>query len=122
MPAEVRVVIVEDEEEICHLLQELLILEGYEAVVVRHPRDALSVAKDADPALFFIDVMLPGTSGIEVAQELREHNFSGTPMIAMSASQIMVRVATESRLFQAVVEKPFDFDALFAEVGRLLEA
>lgn len=122
MPAETCVVIVEDEEEIADLLQELLDLEGYEAVAVHHPEHVLAVAQHADPDLFVIDIMLPSKSGIEVAQELRDQSFSTTPMIAMSASRLMVQIATESQLFQAVFEKPFDFDALFAEVARLLEA
>jgi DNA-binding response OmpR family regulator len=121
MPVDACVLIVDDEEEIADLLRELLMFEGYDAVTAHHPHYVLQLAKHADPDLFVIDIMLPSKSGIELAQELREHSFSTTPMIAVSASQVMMRVATESQLFQAVVAKPFDFDALVAEVGRLLE-
>jgi OmpR-family two-component system manganese-sensing response regulator len=120
MPTDVCVVIVDDEEEVRAVLKELLDLEGYDAIGVGHPQCVLALARQTDPDLFFIDIMLPDKSGIEVAQELRENGFQTTPMIGMSASSIMASFAQESRLFQAVVEKPFDVDALFAQVARLL--
>jgi CheY-like chemotaxis protein len=70
------------------------------------------------PALFLVDVMLPGMSGIELAEQLRAGGFARTPMIAMSASPGMLRAAAESRLFQEILPKPFDLTTLLDCVGR----
>jgi CheY-like chemotaxis protein len=65
--------------------------------------------------------MLPGMSGIELAERLRAGGYSQTPMIAMSASGLMSRFAAESGYFQEAIDKPFDVDALLKCVERYLE-
>jgi DNA-binding response OmpR family regulator len=115
------VVVVEDEADILQLLTDVLEAEGYRAVGVDRPSLVLSVARQEKPDLFVIDLMLPEISGIELAQELREQSFSRTPMIAMSASTLMVNVARQSGFFRATVAKPFDFDELMGQVARLLD-
>jgi two-component system KDP operon response regulator KdpE len=119
--AEPCVVVLEDDATIRETLYELLILEGYDPVDVDRPEHVLATAQRSHAALFLIDLMLPEKSGVEVAWELRAHGFAHTPMIAMTSSDLMQQLATDSAVFESVVQKPFDFDALFAEVHALLE-
>ena len=56
--------------------------------------------------------MLPGMSGIDLAQRLRDDGFPETPMIAMSASPAMLKQASASHLFQGTLPKPFELQAL----------
>lgn len=113
------VVVVEDEIDLLQVLHDMLDVEGINSIGVGRPELVLPVAQRNSPHVFLIDMMLPGASGIEVARDLQEHGFAATPMIAMSASDTMVRVARESGLFHVTVAKPFDFDALFGHVRRL---
>ena len=106
------IVVVDDEPGILNLLRDLLELEGFGVMCFDRPEQLHSLA--ANPSLFLIDIMLPGTSGIELAQQLRAEGFVDTPMVAMSASAFMVNAAKSTRLFQATLGKPFD-------VARLLE-
>jgi CheY-like chemotaxis protein len=116
------IVVVEDEEAVVTVLQELLDLEGYRAVSVRHADLVLRTSQQHQPDLFLVDLMLPGASGIEVAEDLRSNGFAGTPMIAMSASGFMRRMAVSSGLFDVSLEKPFDLQDLIGHVRRLLDA
>jgi CheY-like chemotaxis protein len=108
------IVVIEDEIGVRELLRDLLEMEGFSVLDTGDPARVEHIDFNLPPRLFLIDVMLPGMSGIELAERLRRSDFPSTPMIAMSASWVMVRAAAESGLFQEALEKPFD-------VGRLLE-
>ena len=102
------IVVVEDEVGVRELLRDLLEMEGFSVLDASDPARVEEIDFDLQPELFLIDVMLPGMSGIELAEQLRRSAFPSTPMIAMSASWVMVKAAAESGLFQESLEKPFD--------------
>jgi CheY-like chemotaxis protein len=112
------VVVIEDEPDILALLRDLLEMEGFRVVSVKDPHVLESSVASVEPDLFLVDIMLQGTSGIEVAERLRGSGFGDTPMIAMSASQLMRRLASESGLFQEALDKPFDIPVLLECVER----
>jgi DNA-binding response OmpR family regulator len=106
------IVVIEDEREILQLLHEVLMLEHYQVVGVSRPELVRATVEAVDPDLFLIDVMLPGTSGVELAGQLRASGHTHTPMIAMSASRLMCQVAAASGMFQEAIDKPFDLPSL----------
>lgn len=110
--------ILDDEESILSMLGQVLDMEGYDVVCMGHPREVKVLHAGAAPSLVLIDVMLPGTTGIEVARELRDRGLTTTPMIAMSASPIWVHRAEQSALFQGTLQKPFDIDTVIETVER----
>jgi DNA-binding response OmpR family regulator len=117
------VVIIEDEPDIAKLLCELLVLHGFEPVWATSMTEIAGTLAGRRAEVFLIDVMLRGTSGIDVARELRARaGYSNTPMVAMSASRTMVHFAHESGLFQDAIEKPFDIDGLAEVIGRYVPA
>ena len=103
-----KIVVIDDEVPILEVLQELLEMEGYSVAAFDHPAVALERETDLHADLFVIDIMLPESSGIEVAKHLRDNGFASTPMVATSASPLMVKFASESGVFDHVLEKPFD--------------
>lgn len=112
------VVIVEDEAEVRNMLREVLEEEGFTVIALAHPELVSSLDESVRPCVFLLDLMLPGTSGIELAQRLRSSGFSDTPIIAMSASDLMLRLAVESRVFQACMPKPFEIPFLMDQLSR----
>ena len=114
------ILVVEDELDLLQLVRDVLRMEGYDIVSTSDPRQMDDVLAGKHPDLFLLDVMLPGTSGIELARELRERGFGDTPMIAMSASRAMTAFARQSGEFQAVIDKPFDIDGLLGEIERCI--
>jgi DNA-binding response OmpR family regulator len=115
-----RILVLEDDEHVLRMVQDMLRDEGYEAIGLRYPELVLDVVAQEEPDLVLIDVMLPKRSGIEVADQLWTNGFGATPIIAMSASTIMLDLARGTPFFQEVVRKPFDMDALLGDVRRVL--
>ena len=66
-----RVLIVEDEEAIVEILKFNLQKEGYETLEALDGEAGLSLAREADPDLILLDVMLPKMNGFEVCGALR---------------------------------------------------
>jgi two-component system, OmpR family, response regulator VicR len=110
------VVVVDDEPGILSVVCEVLEDDGYDVICLSHP-DMAQELDSTRAKLFILDMMMPGLSGIALAEQLRGHGFAETPMIAMSASSAMLRAAEASRLFQGTLPKPFELTRLldFAE-------
>ncbi|HEY8685374.1 MAG TPA: response regulator [Chloroflexota bacterium] len=110
------VVVVDDEPDLRSLICEVLEEEGYSVVSLPHP--SLALGLEQMPSLFLIDLMLPGMTGIELAQQLRQGPFGETGMIGLSASSAMLRHANDSHLFQETIQKPFDLEYLLEAVRQ----
>jgi CheY-like chemotaxis protein len=112
------VVVVDDEPSILESLCDLLEFAGFRVLCLADPDQVAALSPAAHPSVFLIDVMLPGTSGVELARSLRANGFTQTPMVAMSASERMLQMADSSRLFQETISKPFDLDLVLQVVER----
>jgi DNA-binding response OmpR family regulator len=78
-----RVLIVDDDEKFCRLLQDYLQSLGYSVDVVHNGVDGLDRAIEGSYAAIIMDVMMPGKNGMEVLGELRRH--SQVPVLMMTA-------------------------------------
>jgi two-component system response regulator CpxR len=78
-----RALIVDDDTELCELVQEYLGQEGFETAVVHEGSAASEAATAGDVDIVVLDVMLPGLSGFEVLRKIRER--SEVPVIMLTA-------------------------------------
>ncbi len=114
------IVIVEDNAAIAALLQEVLNdVVGYGAVTVHDGALALEVLSAIHTDLVILDVDLPGLSGLEVYDWLRQRPATATvPCLFMSAALHLEELA--HRQITDYLAKPFDIDELLARVATLL--
>ena len=77
------VLVVEDEQSISAPLAEALEREGFAPTVARTAHDAVELARDVDPDVVLLDLMLPDGSGLDVCRELRRS--SRVPIIMLTA-------------------------------------
>lgn len=113
------VVLIEDDPDILDLIADVLTGEGCAVVVPAEPAAAALTAVGEDRMVFLIDLMLPGISGVELAGQIRSV-FPRAPMIAMSASRLMLDLAAASGYFQDALPKPFNLTTLLDTVARCL--
>jgi len=115
------IAVVEDETPVLELLRDVLEIDGFSVLTFDRPDVAEThLQNNLRPDLFLIDIMLPGSTGIELAETLRQRGFAHTPMIAMSASKTMTLSAIQSGLFQETLYKPFDLFDLLTCVSRYI--
>lgn len=75
--------IIDDDQELCELLQEYLGAEGFVVETAHTAAQGLVRARTLEPALIILDVMLPGESGFEVLRALRLE--SQVPVLMLTA-------------------------------------
>ena len=117
------VLLVEDEDSIALALGFLMEREGYELRRVANGTDALAAIRERAPDLVLLDVMLPGTSGYEVCQQIRlDPALARTRILMMTAKGgEMERRKGLALGADAFVAKPFSTAELKSTVRRLLE-
>lgn len=77
------IVIVEDELKIADLLRDYCHDAGYETHVIHHGDEALTWLNQNPARLVLLDLMLPGTDGLTICQELRK--YSDVPVVMITA-------------------------------------
>ena len=78
-----RILVVEDETTIAHILSDYLHQAGYETHLIANGRAAVEWTRAFRPDLIVLDLMLPGMDGLEVCSEIR--SFSDVPIIMATA-------------------------------------
>ncbi len=118
----IKVLVVEDEEAISHLLKYNLTAEGFEVSIVDDGEEAQMAAESFQPDIILLDWMLPNVSGIEICRQLRARTETREiPVIMLTA-----RAEEEDRLrgFEKgaddYVTKPFSMKELVARIHAVL--
>ncbi len=112
-----QVVVIDDEPELLNMVHEILCMEGFSVLCLANAAAARTLTA-VRPAMFLVDMMLPNTTGIELARELKATRYAQTPMVAMSASNRVLQDAADSHFFEGTLPKPFDLSDLLAVVGQ----
>jgi DNA-binding response OmpR family regulator len=108
--ASARILVADDDPIILRLLQVNLDLEGFAVDTAARGEDALARAKEFPPDLILLDVMMPGLTGWDVAQQLKEDDrTAGIPIVFLSARTMEEDLRRGEELgVAAYVTKPFD--------------
>lgn len=116
----VRILIVDDDPTIRSVLEALLEDEGFMPVTAANGREAVAIVRDDPPALVLMDLMMPVMNGVEAARTLKSApETANVPIIAMSAGFIL-RESIDDLLADSIISKPFDLDALIANIRATL--
>jgi DNA-binding response OmpR family regulator len=107
-----RVLVVEDEEDLGSVFRDFLTELGHQAVVVRSAEAALGALVTQRPDAIILDIHLPGMSGLDFLQ-LRPVREAGLPIVAMSG------VVTESQARECLRLGALDFVGKPVALDRL---
>ncbi len=109
---------VDDEADICRLLDTILTMSGYRTLLADTAGEALARAR-ARPNLVLLDINLPDMDGIEVCRRLRQQD-PRVPVLFLTAATNARRREAMTAGGSAFLEKPFDVDELLDIIEGLL--
>ena len=114
-----KILIVDDDANICELLRLYLEKDGFDTVVANDGEQAVEYASKYSPDLILLDIMLPKLDGWQVCREIRKT--SETPIIMLTA-----KGETFDKIFglelgaDDYVSKPFDTKEVIARIKAVL--
>lgn len=119
-----RMLVVDDSPTICAVLGKMLGRDGYHVLKATEGSSAIELARNEQPVLIFLDVVMPGMNGFSVLRKLRHDPLTcHIPIIMISGNQ----QATEQFYLQRYgaddfMKKPFDRDDVHERIGHLVDA
>lgn len=114
-----KILIVDDEVNICELLKLELTLEGYKCETANDGAEAIEKFTEFQPNLVLLDIMLPGMSGYEVCERI-------TSMRNVAVIMLTAKDQTDDKILglkigaDDYITKPFDTGELLARIAALL--
>jgi CheY-like chemotaxis protein len=111
------VLVVDDDPDILDAVCDILEGEGYRVARARPGAEALERVDAERPAVILLDLMMPVMDGLAFAEALRARPETAAPVVVISADGNPQRA--EAVRAQGYLSKPFDIDALLAQVAAL---
>jgi DNA-binding response OmpR family regulator len=114
-----KILIVDDDKNICDLLRMYLEKEGYEVIMEHNGVDAVNTFHTENPDLVLLDIMLPQLDGWQVCREIRK--VSERPIIMVTAKdETFDKVLGLELGADDYVTKPFDTKEIVARIKAVL--
>ncbi|MEP6957343.1 MAG: response regulator [Nitrospirota bacterium] len=115
------ILVIDDEESIRSLLKEVLERANYRVLQARDGREGLNLYQQNKVDLVLMDILMPGTDGLETTLQLTRE-YLDAKVIAMTGAQGDRNFLDVAKLFGArrVFEKPFDLTKLVEAVKEEL--
>jgi two-component system alkaline phosphatase synthesis response regulator PhoP len=120
--AKEQILVVDDEEDILELITFNLLKEGYQVITAASGEAALVKARQEQPDLILLDLMLPGLDGLDIYRELRKRaDTNQIPIVMVTAKTEDTDIITGLELgSDDYITKPFSPRVLVARVKAVL--
>ena len=115
MGSKTKVLVIDDDVNICELVRLYFEKDGYEVVTVYNGKKGIEVFSEHTPNIVILDLMLPGADGWQVCREIRK--VSNIPIIMLTAKgETFDKVLGLELGADDYIVKPFDPKELVARV------
>ena len=114
MNKEIKVAIVEDDENLRFLVSHRLQAEGYTTFEASNGNDAEELIMAETPDIVLLDWMLPGKEGSDVCKDVRAKGFEGMVIMMTAKAQDIDKIDAYNFGVSDYVTKPFNMDVLVA--------
>src|SRR6266568_2242281 len=101
-----KVLVIDDDPDICLITRRLLTTLGCDSYEAKNGFDAETVAKDINPDLVLLDIMMPIQDGYETCRRLREVGYAGSIIMMSALHEHTEAVKTQAAGANAYIQKP----------------
>jgi two-component system, NtrC family, nitrogen regulation response regulator NtrX len=116
-----RILVVDDEEGIRHVLKQVLEYEGHTVRVASGGGEALTLYESFSPDLTFLDVKMARMDGLEVLGRIREQDDEAVVVMISGHGSIETAVEATRRGAYDFLEKPLDTDRIMVTIRNALQ-
>jgi DNA-binding response OmpR family regulator len=120
MDNQIRILVVDDEPKICHLIEQILKREGYQVDVSFSGIEALQMIGSFDYHLLLTDLEMPGVDGLELIRKAKEQDPEIRTIMVTGHTTVETAVQSLRHGFDDYIKKPFNILELKKVVKRTL--
>ena len=121
MNKEIKIALVEDDENLRFLVAERLTLEGYKVLEAADGDTAEKLIVEQKPDIVLLDWMLPGKQGSEVCASIRQKGYDGLIIMMTAKAQDVDKIAAYNFGVSDYITKPFNMDVLVALIDNKIK-
>ena len=117
------ILIIEDEKELCEILESELTAQGYKVEIALNGQEGLNKLQDIEPDLIICDRSMPQMTGYQLLERLRGAypQYNKVPFIFLTAlTDPRDKYSVEHLAPTAYLEKPINFDKLAETIKKAL--
>ena len=119
MATKTKILIVDDDKNICELLRLYLEKEDFDTITAGNGLNAIEIYNEENPDLILLDIMLPGIDGWQVCREIRK--VSSKPVIMITAKgEVFDKVLGLELGADDYITKPFSMEELVFRIEAIL--
>jgi len=117
-----KILVVDDEDHIVELISYNLINSGYSVIIANNGVDAVRIAKEENPKLILLDLMIPGLDGYDVCKAIRsDENTKDISIIMLTAKgEELDKIIGLELGADDYITKPFSIRELLARIKAIL--
>lgn len=115
-----RILFVEDEENIREPIKLNLEMENYEVVIAENGKDAISLFAGQRFDLVILDVMLPGSDGFQICEQMRLNNMEVPIMFLTAKDSSLDKINGLRKGADDYLTKPISIEELLLRVQKLI--
>lgn len=121
MNKEIKIALVEDDENLRFLVAERLQSEGYKVLEADNGDDAEKIILDEQPDIVLLDWMLPGKPGSQVCDSIREKGYDKLIIMMTAKAQDVDKIEAYNFGVSDYITKPFNMDVLVAMIDSKIK-
>lgn len=121
MLKKVRILIVDDDPDVCEYLQKFLSKDGYDVTTVANPGQVLDELKNKPYQIIILDLKMPGMSGEELLRRIRAIDSDICIIIYTGYPTVDSAVDTMKQQVFDYIKKPFNIDDFRAVIRKAIE-
>jgi two-component system nitrogen regulation response regulator GlnG len=116
-----RVLIVDDDESVRWVLKKALEKEGLDALLAKDAQEGFQLLKDGTVSLVLMDIRMPGMSGLDALERLRQEGKDVAVIIMTAQATMQNAIEAMRRGAYDYITKPFDLDEVAILVRKALD-
>lgn len=118
-----RILVVDDEPDVTELVSYKLRREGYDVAAINDPLEIMGKAREFNPDLFILDIMMPDLDGLKICRMVRaDSKLKSVPIIFLTArGEVEDRIKGLESGADDYLPKPFDTKELALRIGLIFK-
>jgi DNA-binding NtrC family response regulator len=116
---QLRILVVDDDQDVCEYLHDFLASEGYSVTVVNDPSSTLETLKQAEYHVVVLDLMMPKINGIDLLGQIRQQDDDIAVIILTGYPSLETATSSIEHEVSAYIKKPFSISEFRDSIHRI---